>query len=284
MSIIIQGTTNYNGMDVSFVVSQREDKNIDIQISFINGSKKAENDFSFKQVDNNKWMLDRAEHESDIDVYFEKDKDNLILSASEPDIKLVYNTRLSDLYLVNRHGKKIFDFTKSRAFSRGHNSVNINFDSIFNEMSLFDKLIFGLYGVKNDVNDAFNDLFNKTKKRENILEGEFNSIDKPELLSKKVQEIKQFKTPEFQRELQRQKLLMASKIMEYANLLQEQSKKSLLPFYVMDNKLSNKYKFEDKQNTTPTFVEKLGKGNLNSFVQKIESNKKNLLNSSSLKR
>ena len=162
--------------------------------------------------------------------------------------------------------------------------MNINFDSIFNEMSLFDKLIFGLYGVKNDVNDAFNDLFNKTKKRENILEGEFNSIDKPELLSKKVQEIKQFKTPEFQRELQRQKLLMASKIMEYANLLQEQSKKSLLPFYVMDNKLANKYKLEDKQNTTPTFVEKLGKGNLNSFVQKIESNKKNLLNSSSLKR
>lgn len=284
MSIILQGTTNYNGMDVSFVVSQNEDKNINIQISFINGSKKAENDFLFKRVNENKWMLDRAEHESDIDVYFEKDKDNLILSASEPDIKLVYNTKISDLYLMNGHGKKIFDFTQSRAFNRGHNSVNINFDSVFDEMSLFDKLIFGLYGVKNDVNDAFNDLFNKTKKRENISEGEFNSIDKPELLSKKVQEIKQFKTPEFQRELQKQKLLMAAKIMEYANVLQEQSKKTLLPFYVMDNQLASKYDVQDKQTVMPTFVEKLGKGNSNSFVQKIENNKKNLLNSSSLKR
>ena len=284
MSIILQGTTNYNGMDVSFVISQKEDKNIDIQISFVNGSKKAENDFSFKQINENKWMLDRAEHESDIDVYFEKDKNNLILSASEPDIKLVYDTKLSNLYLTNKYGKRIFDFRGTRAFNTGYDGININFNNFFNEMSLFDKLIFGLYGVKNDVNDAFNDLFNKTKKRESILENEFNSVNKPALLSKKVQEIKQFKTPEFQRELQKQKLLMATKIMEYANLLQKQSKKSLLPFYVMDNKMANKYNIQNKQADISTFVEKLGKGNFANFVQKIKDNKNKLLNSSTLKR
>lgn len=182
MGIILQGNVEYNGMDVCFVISRKKDKDIDVQISFVNGSKKAENNFSLIKVPNEeqKWMLDTSKQQSDIDVYFEKKKNKFILSASEPDIKMVFDPKLNELCIVDIDDKEIFNFNRHNAFDSIDRKMNINFDKAIDDMSLFDKLIFSFSGAKKDVDNAFNDLFNKTNNKEkNDHKDNFTSTTKP---------------------------------------------------------------------------------------------------------
>lgn len=184
MGIILQGNVEYNGMDVCFVISRKEDKDIDVQISFVNGSKKAENNFSLVKVPNEeqKWMLDTSKQQSDIDVYFEEKKNRFLLSASEPDIKMAFDPKLNELCIVDIDGNEILNFNKHNAFTTSDDGrMNINFNKAIDGMSLFDKLIFSFSGAKKEVNNAFNDLFNKTYNRDTaIYKDSFMLTGKPD--------------------------------------------------------------------------------------------------------
>ena len=183
MGIILQGNVEYNGMDVCFVISRKEDKDINVQISFVNGSKKAENNFSLVKVPNEeqKWMLDTSKQQSDIDVYFEKKKNRFLLSASEPDIRMAFDPKLNELCIVDIDGNEILNFNKHNAFTISDDGrMNINFNKVIDDMSLFDKLIFLFSRTKKEINNAFNDLFNKTYNRDtDIYKGSFTPTGKP---------------------------------------------------------------------------------------------------------
>ena len=187
MGIILQGNVEYNGMDVCFVISRKKDKDIDVQISFVNGSKKAENNFSLVKVPNEekKWMLDTSKQQSDIDVYFEEKKNRFLLSASEPDIKMVFDPKLNELCIVDIDGNEILNFNKHNAFTISDDGrMNINFNKVIDDMSLFDKLIFLFSGTKKEVDNAFNDLFNKTYNRDtDIYKDSFTPTEKPDAKS-----------------------------------------------------------------------------------------------------
>lgn len=183
MGIILQGNVEYNGMDVCFVISRKEDKDINVQISFVNGSKKAENNFSLIKVPNEeqKWMLDTSKQQSDIDVYFEEKKNRFLLSASEPEIRMAFDPKLNELCIVDIDGNEILNFNKHNAFTISNDrKMNINFNKVIDDMSLFDKLIFLFSGAKKEVNNAFNDLFNKTYNKDtDIYKGSFTPTEKP---------------------------------------------------------------------------------------------------------
>lgn len=182
MSIILQGNIEYNGFDVVFTVSKKEDKNIDVQIAFTNGPKKVENNFSFKKVNNkkNKWKLDTSKHQSDIDIFFEEKDENFILSASEPNVKMVFDAQLGNLYIVNEDDDILFDFNNRNAFNFSEEKMYISFDKIFEEMSFFEKLISWFNGTQKDIENAFNDLFNKTNNTSiGKSKSDFTSPDKP---------------------------------------------------------------------------------------------------------
>ncbi len=261
MSILLQGSTNYNGMDVAFVVSQKTEKSIDVQISFINGSKKAENNFSFKQVkgQKNKWKLDRSKHESDIDVYFETDKENIILSASEPDIKMFYNTKNHDLFLLNGRGKKIFDFLHHNAFLLGDNYMNIDFDEFFRESSFLEKMMLGFMGIKNDVNDAFNDLKHKTFKDNKISNDMFTSVDKSDLVSKLLLDSKLMQDPKIAQLYEFKQISINKDLMQKVNSLNTKSRQALLPIYTL---------------SYGKYVDKLNKKKVGKFVSMVSKNDK----------
>lgn len=169
MDIILQGNVEYNGMDVCFVISRKEDKDINVQISFVNGSKKAENNFSLVKVPNEeqKWMLDTSKQQSDIDVYFEEKKNRFLLSASEPEIRMAFDPKLNELCIVDIDGNEILNFNKHNAFTISNDRrMNINFNKVIDDMSLLGKFIFLSSRTKRELDNAFNDLFNKTCNRD----------------------------------------------------------------------------------------------------------------------
>lgn len=265
MSILLQGSTNYNGMDIAFIISQKTEKNIDVQISFINGSKKADNSFSFKKVEGqkNKWKLDRSKHESDIDVYFETDKENIILSASEPNIKMFYNTKNKSLFFIDKYGKKIFDFANYDAFKLYSEYMDINFDKFFQELNFFDKMLFNLTGVKKDVLDAFNDLSDKIFNNKNLSNGMFVYTNKPELISEVIQNSKNLENFKINTQEDIKDLSLNKDLMQKLHSLNTQSRNILLPVYTLSNeKYANKYNIKK----IGKFVSKLNKDDkVNSF-------------------
>ena len=90
-------------LDVCFVISMKKDKDIDVQISFVNGLKTAENNFLFVKVPNEerKWMLDTSKQQSDIDIYFEEKENGFLLSASESDIRMAFDRQRNELCIVD---------------------------------------------------------------------------------------------------------------------------------------------------------------------------------------
>lgn len=75
MPILLQGTVTFNGQDIAYTISEVENKQINISISFVKGSNTNSNNlntqkavFVFNNVAANTWKLDRNQTKSEIDI------------------------------------------------------------------------------------------------------------------------------------------------------------------------------------------------------------------------
>lgn len=185
MQILFQGTIEYNGQDIAFVVNKTDNDQIEISISFVRGSNTNRATFGFNRVTENRWELDCVNTQSDIDIYLEHGPANNRWTLGNNDLSLELILQEENKLTIQRNKKELADISNITIINSqrgGKTNLNLDLDkmlkTIYKKGGIAKKLI-----VASSCKD-----FEKTIENQVALQKEKNISQKNVANERKIEE------------------------------------------------------------------------------------------------